>query len=358
MKHAAVLGGGNGSHAMAADLALAGFEVRMYEDAKYMDNMSKVYETREILIEGRARTGLAQIACVTSDIREAVLGAEVIFIPLPAFTNDYYAEILADCAADGQIIALTPGNLGTLVFKKRFAEKNVTADIILCETSTLNYDARLLAPGHIMVYARNECIKVGALPAGRCSQAMKVLKKYYNEFIPCADVLDCGLHSLNPCLHIPGCIMNAGRIERSKGEFYLYEEGITPAVARVMEKMDRERAEIVTALGYEYTSLAEELAEGRDPRSIWEEVNGCETLEFIKGPTSLKTRYFTEDIPYGLIAWSGIADMLNIKTPLINSLIEIGSIIIDENTREMGRTPEKMGIAGMSKEELRAYLGH
>ena len=31
----AVLGGGNGGHAVAAEMALAGHEVRMYEDPKF-----------------------------------------------------------------------------------------------------------------------------------------------------------------------------------------------------------------------------------------------------------------------------------------------------------------------------------
>ena len=105
-------------------------------------------------------------------------------------------------------------------------------------------------------------------------------------------------------------------------------------------------------------TVAMELAEGREPRTIWEEVNGCKTLEFIKGPTSLKNRYFTEDIPYGLVAWSELGKMLNISTPLIDSFIEIGSIIINQKPRETGRTLKKLGIDNMSTEELKAYLGH
>ena len=152
--------------------------------------------------------------------------------------------------------------------------------------------------------------------------------------------------------------MNAGRIERSKGNFYLYEEGITPTVARVMEVLDAERAAIVNALGYDLMTVAMELAEGREPRTIWEEVNGCQTLEFIKGPTSLKNRYFTEDIPYGLVAWSDLGNMLGVPTPLIDAFIEIGSVIIEQKPRETGRTLDKMGISGMSIDELKKYLGH
>ena len=360
MANVAVMGSGNGSQAMAADLTLKGHTVRLYEAEQFTGNANTRYlfEHKEIRLDGRAGKGTAYISCVTSDIAEAVKGAEVIFLPLPAFSHDYYADILADVVETGQIIVLTPGNLGSLVFKKSFIDRGVTADITFCETATLNYDARILEPGHVYVYDRNYEIKCGVLPAYKSDEVYKTLEKYYGEFIPCEDVLACGLHSLNPCLHIPGCVMNAGRIERSKGNFYLYEEGITPTVAAVMEVLDAERGALVKALGYELMTVAMELAEGREPRTIWEEVNGCQTLEFIKGPTSLKNRYFTEDIPYGLVAWSDLGQMLNIPTPLIDSFIEIGSIIIDQKPRETGRTLAKMGIEGMSIDELKKYLGH
>lgn len=360
MAKVAVMGSGNGSQAMAADLTLKGHEVSLYEAAKFANsaNAKYVFDNKKIRLEGRAGDGTATISCVTTDIAEAVKGAEAIFLPLPAFSHDYYAELLAGVAENGQIIVLTPGNLGSLIFKKAFTDKCVKADVIFCETATLNYDARILEPGHVYVYDRNYEIKCGVLPANKSQEVYQTLEKYYGEFIPCEDVLACGLHSLNPCLHIPGCVMNAGRIERSKGDFYLYEEGITPTVADVMEVLDAERGALVKALGYDLMTVAMELAEGRQPRTIWEEVNGCKTLEFIKGPTSLKNRYFTEDIPYGLVAWSDLGKMLNVPTPLIDAFIEIGSIIIDQKPRETGRTLEKMGINGMSLNELKKYLGH
>lgn len=360
MAKVAVMGSGNGSQAMVADLTIKGHEVSLYETEEFAGgvNARYVFENKRIRLEGRAGDGTAEIHCVTSDLAEAVKGAEVIFLPLPAFAQEYYAKALADVVEEGQIIVLTPGNLGSLIFKKIFREKGVTADITFVETATLNYDARILDPGHVYVYDRNYEIKCGVLPASRSQQVYKILEKYYQEFIPCEDVLACGLHSLNPCLHIPGCVMNAGRIERSKGEFYLYEEGITPTVANVMEVLDAERGAIVHKLGYELMTVAMELAEGREPRTIWEEVNGCMTLEFIKGPTSLKNRYFTEDIPYGLVAWSDLGKQIGVATPLIDAFIEIGSIIIEQKPRETGRTMEKLGIKGMSIEEIKAYLGH
>lgn len=43
MTKVAVMGSGNGSQAMAADLTMKGHEVRLYEDAKFIDNQNTQY---------------------------------------------------------------------------------------------------------------------------------------------------------------------------------------------------------------------------------------------------------------------------------------------------------------------------
>jgi len=55
----AVLGGGNGAHAVAADLTFAGYEVKIFEFPQFKANIQKVLETREIVKEGVSPTGVA-----------------------------------------------------------------------------------------------------------------------------------------------------------------------------------------------------------------------------------------------------------------------------------------------------------
>ncbi|MCQ4636291.1 NAD/NADP octopine/nopaline dehydrogenase family protein [Anaerovorax odorimutans] len=350
----AVLGAGNGGQTMAADLTLQGHRVSLYEMPEYAEPLRNLFETREITLEGFIK-GKAKIDLITTDIAEAIEDVEIMFIPLPASAQRNYAELLADQVKDGQVIVLMPGSLGSLTFKRIFKEKGVTADIAICETSSLAYDTRAESPGRIHVFARNPDLLFGVMPTEKTDLAYKLASTFYS-LQKVDDVLACGLHSLNPVLHIPGCVLNSARIERSKGDFYLYEEGITPCVAGVMEKLEEERKAIVQTLGYKFMSLAEELAEGRQPRSIWEEVNGCETLEFIKGPTSLQNRYFTEDIPYGLTAWIALAELLIVEVPVMKALQAIGSILIGAKLSDMVRTQADMGVEGLDKEALKKYV--
>lgn len=196
---------------------------------------------------------------------------------------------------------------------------------------------------------------MGVFPAKETSHVVEELSKLY-EFNEAEDVIACGLISLNPVAHTPGCLLNAGRIERSRGEFWLYEEGVTPCVARVMEELDNERISLVGRFGYRPISMEEALAGDREPRTIWEEINASTKLTPIKGPVSVKNRYFTEDIPYGLVPWAYIGDQLGVDTPVMDSIINLGSIIIEQDSWKTGRTLEDLGIAGMTVEEIKSYV--
>ncbi len=152
--------------------------------------------------------------------------------------------------------------------------------------------------------------------------------------------------------------MNAGRIEYSRGEFYFYEEGVSPSVAKVIGEIDAERLGIGRALGYELTPVADAFHEaGFGPKGdLWSTINGSRMLTRLKAPGSLESRWLTEDIPYGLAAWVSIAAQYNIETPLMRGLIDIGSVVMGLDGWTEGRGVDDLGIAGMSREDLRGYL--
>ena len=81
----AVMGGGNGSHTIAADLTLKGLTVNMFELEQFAGRMRQVFEIREIEMTGVAGSGKARLNMVTSAIQQAVEKVEIIFIPLPGF---------------------------------------------------------------------------------------------------------------------------------------------------------------------------------------------------------------------------------------------------------------------------------
>lgn len=120
----AVLGAGHGGHAVSAELTEKGYDVRLYQDPSLINTISKVYETREIKISGELRkTAVVKISTVTTDLKQAVKGADIIFVTVPAFVHRKFASEIAEFIEGGQIIVLLTRDPWFACFCKNFQRK-------------------------------------------------------------------------------------------------------------------------------------------------------------------------------------------------------------------------------------------
>jgi opine dehydrogenase len=138
----------------------------------------------------------------------------------------------------------------------------------------------------------------------------------------------------------------------------MYEEGMTPAVVRVIERLDQERLEIGQRLGIDLPTGVDMMVESAyGPRgTLWESLNGSAGLTPVKGPPSLENRYVTEDIPYGLVAWASIGDAVGVATPMMDALIALGGVIMGKDCWKEGRNLASMGMENLDLKQIKTYL--
>ena len=115
-KTIAILGGGNGAHTMAADLAMRGYRVRMYEDAAFIGRLSVLRDTLTIRCSGLL-TGSAKIDLLTDDMAQAIDGADYIAVVTPSTAHVSVAKKLRGLVKKEQTILIYPGGFGALEFK-------------------------------------------------------------------------------------------------------------------------------------------------------------------------------------------------------------------------------------------------
>ena len=353
----AVMGGGNGAHTIAADLTLKGLTVNLFELEQFADRMQKVFKTHEIEMSGVAGSGRARLNLVTSDIVAAVKDVEVVFIPLPGFAVRTYGKLLAPHLTGNQMVVLMPGTLSALEFRETLRANGNDRDVTIAETGGLPFATRLIAPGMVKTFHIRSDMALAAIPGQEGGRVFNKIKELYSFSLK-PTVVETGLGHLTPLLHPAGCLLNAGRIERSHGEFYMYEEGMTPAVVRVIEQIDLERLAIGKALGIRLPTGVDMMVEsGYGPRgTLWESLNGSAGLTPVKGPDSLENRYVTEDVPYGLVAWASLGDAVGVDTPVMDALISLGSVIIGKDCWKEGRNLDRMGLNGLDLQQIKAYL--
>lgn len=351
----AVLGGGNGAHMMAADMALKGHTVNLFEMSKFKRNMAKVFETQEIVVDGIIKD-TARLNMVTDDIDKAVDGVEIILLVTPAFAHGDYARLLKGKVHKDQVIVTFPGAFAALVIKHIFGDDECP---VLVDANNLPYDARILEPGKVTCFGRTP-INVAYFPAEAKEKYHDILvdalfpfQRVYN------DVLEAGLSIVNPAWHSGSCLFNVSNIEKPDVNFFLYEHGWTPSAVKLDMVLDKERKEIGKALGYDLHPM-EDFGGMPVNEYTWQDLyragHGDISLTQICGPNDLFSRYLTEDAPFGLVPWAAIGEQVGVDPHITNSVIDIYNIIHETDWRERGLTIEDMGLAGMNRDEIREYV--
>lgn len=353
----AVLGGGAGAYAEAFELAQRGFKVNMCEVPELKEGFKKVLDTGEIEATG-VMQGVVSLNLATTNFEEAITGVRVIFLPVPCFAHKIFADYCIPHLEDGQVLVLTPGTCGSLVFIKELRDRGIKKDIVIAETATLPYGARILGPGHVGIFTKALNNDIGVFPAKKTNEVLVFVREFYPELKPLSNVLEAGLNSLNAAIHPPATLLNVGRIEYAD-EFWLYIEGMGPSAVKLMGAVMNERAKLGEALGFVLGSGEAIMERGKEALNelfahYFE--GGLKPGYSMKGPLSLEDRYVTEDVPYGLVLWESLANMVNIKVPVISSIIEVFSVITGMDFRTEGRTIDKLGLSGLSLAQMDEFL--
>ena len=353
-KKVAILGGGHGAHCMAADLVSRGFAVNLFEMPEFQRNLSLVFKTQTIQIDGLIK-GSYELETVTSDIDEAIDGVRFILIVTPAFAHKSYARLLkGKTDPDNQIIVLYPGAFAGLLFKTIMGD----ACPVIAEANNLPYDTRLIEPGRVMLHGRNP-VNVAFMPADRGEALFEQVRSLHPFVRMYGDVLEAGLSIVNPAFHAGLCLFSINDIENwPKRPFFLYEHGVTPASVKMNMVLDNERKAIGRAFGYHLRPIEDfsDMAEGYSWRDLYKAIHGDISLTSISGPHDIHSRYLTEDAPYGLVPWSYIGKLAGVATPHIDAVVNIYNVIHEKNWWKEGRNLAELGLEGMGVEPIKRYL--
>jgi opine dehydrogenase len=352
----AVLGGSNGGFATAADLALAGHRVRLW--ARSTEALGPLLAEPTLMLFAEGRQGRARLDRATTDLGEAVEGAEVLIAPLPATSHDELAKRLAPHVNDRQIVVLTPGTLGSMALARGLARAGGSMPGALAETGTLPYLARKTGPAEVRAPVRAAHLPTGVFPASRTDAVLARLAELFPAMRRCADALDAALTNAGPVIHPPLVLLNTGPIDG--GRFDIHAAGTTPRVRRLIDAVDGER--VATRTGWRYPAPHYELEtyydEGRAAAGLYGE--GAKAKLVASGLWSelltFDHRYVTEDVAFGLTLLESAARAAGVETPAISGLLLIFEALLGRELSGRGRALEHLGLGDFSRREIRAFL--
>ena len=350
----AVLGGGNGSYAAAADLAEAGHEVRLWRrDAQALH---AVAEAGSLLLKDQAGAREVPLARVSADIGPVVQGADLIVVPVPATAQVDIARAMAPYLSDGQVVFLPPGTFGSYVMARTVREAGSRADVAWAETGTLPYLARKHGPREVHITMRAVRLPTGVYPQRREAHALKILQGAYPSVHACGDALSGALMNAGPVIHPPLMVMNAAPLQHFD-RWDIHNEGTQQAVRAVTDRLDQERIAVREALGYAgpHYPLADHY---HNDRWMYGDAHKqlVESGDWREHIDLYHHRYITEDTETGLCFLASAARYAGVDAPVAHGLLAVVGAFLGRDLRQGPRSFEALGLSSMTREALQREL--
>lgn len=351
----AVLGAGNGGHAFAGDLALRGYQVRLYN--KFSHEIVDLQAAGGVRLEG-AIDGFGPLDLVTTDIASVVAEADIILVVVPATAHAFMAEACSPYLRDGQVIVLNPGRTGgALEFHQVLKGRGVECRVVVSEAQTLLFACRISGPARVRVNSIKRQVPLAALPSRDTPRALEALRPLYPQFVAARDVLETGLDNMGAVFHPGTVVLSVARIE-SGVPFEFYRD-MTPAVARFLEAIDEERLAVARAYDVSAISAADWLErsyEGVGGVTLYDRILSNPAYAGIAGPRSLDVRYVLEDVPTGLVPIASLGRLAGVDVRATAGLVDVCGALCRRDFWLEGRNLHRLGVAGLTIAEAKALI--
>lgn len=353
-----IVGAGNAGCGLAFKLSEIGHNVVLLKTSHVMhdDNFDEIKKNGGIWAidhTNEDRRSFQSLLLVTRDIELAVKSVDIILILVQSTQHDNVARLISPFIGDNlKLVFVIPGNLGSVYFARRINRRN----IIYAEGESTPFDARIIDLGVVNILFKNVRNAVAFSPINKRKDGMKIIERLTNTYgYFRKNIVASALHNPNLIVHTVGTIMSAGRIEYTKGEFWMYREAFTPSIWNLIKKLDEEKNAVIEKFGGEPISYLDackfrnELDQSKDSLDVF---NSYAADGGPKGPSTIYGRYLFEDVANGLVLLKSLGEKVGVETPICRSLISIASALVNEDFEKKGRTLRNLGLEHMSSHKL------
>eukprot|EP01006_Ploeotia_vitrea_P014017 TRINITY_DN37055_c0_g1_i1.p1 TRINITY_DN37055_c0_g1~~TRINITY_DN37055_c0_g1_i1.p1 ORF type:complete len:397 (+),score=50.94 TRINITY_DN37055_c0_g1_i1:50-1240(+) len=351
MTQVCVCGGGNAAHVMIQELTTSGCKVNLFapfaDEAEKFNSLLPKEGLKCDMIDGSSKYG--QLQAVSKDPAAVIPGSKFIFVPLPCFAHEATLRAVVPHCDDDAVICAMPTTgafdfIGTKVLKELGRES-----ITLAGLSPLPYVCRIVDYAkQVRLFGKKERVHFATLPASRGAEVAAQLEPLLGLKLDIApSFLVLTLTPTNPIMHTGRLYGLFGdtdwRTKKFEKNVLFYEE-CDDLSDRFLKELDAENQLIVQAcekvvpgcIGGKVLPLPDYLKSvyGKDI-TCWDSPKACyqsncqfkgvgspmKQLEDGTWVPDFKSRYFTEDFPFGLLTNKGIAQLLGVATPTMDKII-------------------------------------
>jgi hypothetical protein len=352
IKTITICGGGNATHVMIP-IIQSNFhgKINLFlpykEEVKYF---KRLIDEREFIIATKGEERLKGCPDKVSKFAEEVCpDADLILLPLPAFAHEPTISQIAPFLKEEAIIGAIPSRSGFEYSTLQILKEAHREKVKIFGLQTLPWACRIREYAcKVEILGEKHLVGLAAFPHETTFELANFLTHLFNLTItPLPNMLTLSLANVGQIVH-PGImygLFKGNEMRRyKKEEIPLFYQGVTKEIAQILEEMSKEILILTEELKKRYEdidltnvlSLKEWLITSyknsiRDKSTLQTCFTTNRAYQGLCAPMrevengyflpDFQSRYLTEDVPYGLVVTKAIAQLAEVKMPIIDEVI-------------------------------------
>lgn len=272
-----------------------------------------------------------QISKITSSMKDAVSGADHIWVTVPGEAFEKTASRVFPYVTEGQKIGIIPGFGGAEFAFKKLMDKGC----ILYGFQRVHSIARLKEYGKaVYQLGRKPKIEIGSIPASSVSDICDFIEGIFNiPCVPLPNYLSVSMTPSNPILHtsrLYSMFKDYTPGKKYDRNFLFYGEWSLEA-AQLMIACDDELQLLCRTIPLNLDSVhsLKDYYESHTAEDMQKKIQSLDAVKNLKSPMTevdggwipdFNSRYFRTDFPYGINIIIKIADIFNVDTPTMDKI--------------------------------------
>lgn len=349
-----IVGTGNSARALAAYLSSQNHKVNIL--ARSQDKLEFLGKTSQVRAEGKL-TGSFSVAGSGCNPAQFAESSEVIFI---ATVTTAYAEIAARLAPHlkqkHSIILFSSKLGGTLLFEQSLKQAGCKAPRIM-ETDAL-FACRIdEVENSTWIRGFKQWTLFSSATRSKTEEDAALMKCFFPDLSPAVNIIQRGLTDFGAVAHASIALANMNLISR-KTPFRFYYDGMTEETIRLLESVESEFRTIAAAYGSDLIAMKDLLYRYYtcDNTNLYTAMTSVPNYQYSLGPETLQHRFLHEDICSTLVPARQLAELARLRTPIIDAIISIASVVTQRDLSSEGRSLEGLGFKGMSYKQVFDYV--
>jgi hypothetical protein len=357
---------------VACILTAAGHNVRLWavkETAKtlatFVERLPSEYEMRERGASVSTFRGKAAITVVTHDSQIALKGSDGIIIAQPVTEYGAVADKLAPLLTNGQTVCLVNAPLGAgFQFKQLMRRRNKDLQLNIIEVGNL-FDCAQIEGNVLLIRGQREKVSFCGNTRNETRRGLSIANTISQGLVPTSNVIERGLSEVEKMLR-PVFLLFAllgGRANELDNIANL----VNPSLTKLIASLDREMQMLAKVYHVVIPSFLETLTHFGGVG--WEDADTLgQALINIAGnlidqglsdrsaasvsPQTAAAELLKVDVLETFTLLSDFARLSRTHVPVINSIIELSSVVTKADLEKNGRKLSDLGLLGFDVQEI------